>query len=123
MPIYEYECKECETVTEDMCSYAEREVPITCECGGEAGIIFSATSFKPSVGGAHGGRLIAPDVGPMSKSSRSYQKKMDDENSTYAGPGQHGSMTANQREVFKQRQKQMDTGKTNFTETTSEVKV
>jgi len=32
-------------------------------------------------------------------------------------------MTANQREVFKQRQKQMDTGKTNFTETTSEVKV
>ena len=106
-----------------MCSFSERETPIDCEsCGTRAEIIFSASSFKASIGGAHGGRLIAPDVGPNSKTSKAYQKKMDDANSVYAGPGQHGSMTTNQREIFKQKQEKMDQGKTNFT-TKTEVKV
>ena len=121
--MYEYKCTKCEVITDELCSYSEREEPTTCEaCGSEARIIFSASSFKPSIDGAHGGRLIAPDVGPNSKTSKAYQKKMDDQNSVYAGPGQHGSMTANQRAVFKQKKEQMDQGKTNFT-TSTEVKV
>jgi len=122
--MYEYKCTKCEVITDELCSYSEREVPTTCEaCGSEARIIFSASSFKPSIDGAHGGRLIAPDVGPMSTTSKAYEKKMDDSVSVYAGPGQHGSMTANQREVYKQRKESLDKGQTNFTDTNTEVKV
>tara|TARA_B110000285_G_scaffold106846_1_gene121556 strand:+ start:64 stop:417 length:354 start_codon:yes stop_codon:yes gene_type:complete len=116
MPIYEYKCTKCEEISTDMCSYTERETPIDCdECGSKAEIIFSAVAFKPSVGGAHAGRLIAPDVGPNSTKSRAYQKKMDDSVSTYAGPGQHGSMTAKGRKEFALKQIGMDAGQTKFT--------
>ena len=121
--MYNYECDACGSEEDHLLSYDERETTtFPCECGGVKTYGISTVSFVPG-GGGHVRRLIAPDVGPLSKSSIAYEKKMDDKNSNYAGPGQHGSMTANQREVFKQRQKQMDTGKTNFTETTSEVKV
>lgn len=120
--MYNYKCDHCGSEEDHLMSYDERETSFPCECGHEKTYGISPVKFKPG-GGGHAKRIIAPDVGPNSKTSRAYQKKMDDANSTYAGPGQHGSMTANQREVFKQRQKQMDTGKTNFTKTETEVKV
>ena len=120
--MYNYKCDTCGSQEDHLMSYDERKTTFPCECGDVKYYGISPVKFKPG-GGGHAKRIIAPDVGPMSKSSRSFEKKMDDENSQFYAPGMHGSMTANQREVFKQRQKQMDTGKTNFTKTDTEVKV
>lgn len=115
MPIYEYQCAVCKSVETSLVSYEERNTPVSCECGGTARFIMSAPAFKPSIGGAHRRQAIAPDVGPLSKTTKAYQKKQDDENSSFYGPGQHGSMTSAQRKTFKQTDIEMKQGKSDFT--------
>jgi len=52
--IYEYKCKDCELVFEEMRPMADRREPIDCPaCSGEGEYKISTPSFKTS-GGGHG---------------------------------------------------------------------
>ncbi len=61
-------------------------------------------------------RLTPPDVGPLSKKTRAYEKQQDDKHSTYYAPDKtfgQGSVAK-----FKETQRKMaqaEAGKTNFT--------
>ena len=116
MPIYNYECEKCGNSEDHMLSYDDRETElIECEeCQTPLSYTFSACAFKPSVGGAHGGRLIAPDVGPLSKTTKAYQKKMDDKNSQFYAPGMHGSMSSDGRKDFNRKAREMANGNGNL---------
>jgi len=41
MPLYEYKCLNCGTITDKVRSFAEIQRPVTCECGGSARKIIS----------------------------------------------------------------------------------
>tara|TARA_R110001592_G_scaffold240122_2_gene500126 strand:- start:915 stop:1265 length:351 start_codon:yes stop_codon:yes gene_type:complete len=115
MPIYTYTCSSCGENEDHLVSYEKRTDDQDCNCGQKMKYEFSACAFKPSVGGAHKGRLIAPDVGPLSKKSKAWQKKMDDKNSQFYAPGMHGSMTASGRKDFNYKAREMAKGNGNFT--------
>ena len=60
-------------------------------------------------------RIIAPDVGPLSKKSKAYQKKKDDENSKYYAPHQtFGTSGVNGFKGRQTKREQMKKGQTNF---------
>ena len=116
MPIYQFDCTGCGQSTDTLMKYNEREAGITCECGEHAVPVMTTCAIKPSVGGAHRGRITPPDVGPLSKKSRAYQKKKDDENSKFYAPDQTfgvGGVNGFKERTIKQ--KQMKKGQTNFT--------
>ena len=116
MPIYQFDCTGCGQSTDALMKYSERETGITCDCGSHADAVITACQIKPSLGGAHKGRISPPDVGPLSKTTKAYQKQQDDKHSKYYAPDQ----TFGQGSVkkFKETQRkagQMRNGKTNFT--------
>lgn len=41
MPLYEYECPDCEEITEDFRQISDRAQPMECKCGGLAEKIIS----------------------------------------------------------------------------------
>ena len=96
--------------------YSERAAGLTCDCGEHMEPVITTCMIKPSLGGAHGGRITPPDVGPLSKKSRAYQKKKDDENSKFYSPdktfGTGGVNGFKERQI---KQNEMKQGKTNFT--------
>jgi putative FmdB family regulatory protein len=52
MPIYEYRCESCDTVTEKMRKVKEKDDPLECpECGGDTQKCVSASSFQLKGGG------------------------------------------------------------------------
>lgn len=110
MPIYEYACADCNTWTELLRTYEERNDQVVCECGGDM-----VYKLSPPILKGHK-RITPPSVGPMTKGSRAYEKKRDDENSKYYAPGDTfgtGGVAG-----FKKRQEvkaQMDQGQTRFT--------
>lgn len=114
MPIYNYTCESCGREEDNLMTYEERLTEFDCECGEKMVYEISAVTFVPG-GGGHPRRAIAPDVGPNSKTSKAYQKKMDDQHSRYYAPGMSQSMTSKQRTKFNATQADMKKGKTDFT--------
>jgi len=52
MPIYEYKCKGCQSLTEKLRKYEKADDPVKCEaCKGEATRVISQTSFVLKGGG------------------------------------------------------------------------
>jgi len=45
MPIYEYQCSECNKVTEDFTTISENKKELKCECGSPAKRIISGSTF------------------------------------------------------------------------------
>ena len=116
MPIYQFDCTECGKSTDTLMKYNEREAGITCHCGSHADAVMTACALRPSIGGAHGGRLSPPDVGPLSKKTKAYQKKKDDENSKFYAPDQtFGQGSIKKFKETQRKEGQMQSGKTNFT--------
>ena len=115
MPIYKFDCTVCGESKDNLMKYSERAAGLTCDCGSHMEPVITACHFKPSLGGAHGGRLTPPDVGPLSKTTKAYQKQQDDKHSKYYAPDQtfgQGSVA----KFNKTQQKKVDAGngKTNF---------
>ena len=116
MPVYQFDCTGCGESTDVLMKYSEREAGITCDCGSHAGAVITACQIKPSLGGAHKGRIMAPDVGPLSKKTKAYQKKKDDENSKFYAPDQtFGTGGVNGFKARQIKRNEMKQGKTNFT--------
>ena len=112
MPVYQFDCTGCGESTDILMKYSEREEGITCDCGSHADAVITACRIKTS-GMA---RLTPPDVGPLSKKSRAYQKKKDDENSKFYAPDQtFGQGSLNKFKETKRRMVEADKGKTDFT--------
>ena len=94
--------------------YEEMAKGLTCECKGHMGNVIRAPAIIKDFGSGPQRRAMAPDVGPLSKQSRAYEKKTDDENSHFYKPGSDLSMTSTQRASYKKKAKGMESGKTNF---------
>ena len=61
-------------------------------------------------------RIMPPDVGPLSKKSKAYQKQQDDKHSKYYAPDQtFGQGSVNKFKETKRRMVDADKGKTDFT--------
>lgn len=114
MPLYTYLCRSCEESEDHINKYEDRLTEYSCDCGEVRTYILKPCSFIPG-GGGHKRRITAPDVGPLSKQSRAYEKKRDDENSHFYQPGTDLAMTSKQRKEYKAKLGQMEQGKTNFT--------
>ena len=97
--------------------YSEREAGLNCECGSNMEPVITACHIKPSLGGAHKGRITPPDVGPLSKKTKAYQKKKDDENIVNSmRPDQtFGQGSLKKFKETQSKAKAMLQGKTNFT--------
>jgi len=119
MPFYEMHCQneECLHSEDFLMKWEEMKAGVNCpECGSEMKNKIRPVMFKPC-GGRNKHRIIAPDVGPNSKKSRAYQKKMDEANSleAYKPGGTFGTGGIN---GFKERQvkaEKLSKGETNFT--------
>lgn len=58
MPIYEYECRDCQAIIEEWRSIAERRTAPACRCGGETRLILSSSSPALFFQEGGGGRMI-----------------------------------------------------------------
>ena len=114
MPIYDLYCQSCGFQKEEMMKYEDMKAGVSCECGGNMKNRISAPMMIKDFGSGPQRRAMAPDVGPLSKQSRAYEKKRDDENSHFYKPGSDLSMTSAQRKRFKSTTKGLEEGKTNF---------
>ena len=112
MPIYQFDCNSCGETKDALMKYEEREQGLNCECGSHMDAVLTTCRIKVS----GSGRITPPDVGPMSKTSKAYQKKQDDENSKFYAPdktfGDGGLKGHKARQI---KHKEMKKGKTNFT--------
>ena len=97
-----------------MMKYDEMKAGVSCKCGGTMSNRISAPMMIKDFGSGPQKRAMAPDVGPLSKQSRAYEKKQDDENSHFYKPGSDLSMTSVQRKEYKTKAEGMESGKTNF---------
>ena len=92
--------------------YSEREAGITCDCGSHADAVITACRIKT----AGMARITPPDVGPLSKKSKAYQKQQDDNRSKYYAPDQtFGQGSVNKFKETKRRESEALKGKTDFT--------
>ena len=112
MPIYQFDCTGCGQSTDTLMKYNEREAGITCDCGSHADAVITACRIKT----AGMARITPPDVGPLSKKSRAFQKKKDDENSKFYAPDQtFGQGSVKKFTKMKDKQYEMSKGKSKFT--------
>ena len=112
MPIYQFNCTGCGESTDTLMKYSEREAGITCDCGSHADAVITACRIKTS-GMA---RITPPDVGPLSKKSKAYQKQQDDKHSKYYAPDQtFGQGSVNKFKETQSKELASRKGKTNFT--------
>ena len=107
-------CHKCGVQKDERMKYEEMKAGVTCECGEEMKNQICPSRIKGTSSDRH---IMAPDVGPNSKKSKAYEKKMDDEASmdihkpggTFGSGGVKGWKN---REIKKQ---EMEAGKQNFT--------
>jgi putative FmdB family regulatory protein len=95
MPMFEYVCKDCNHITESLCKIHERQVPVACElCAGVSFFKISAPAGLKGLPNDEGGyRHISgktgkwkSGIGTGDKSTKAYQKQMDDSVSTFYHP-------------------------------------
>ena len=98
--------------------YSEREAGITCDCGSHADAVMTACNIKPSLGGAHAGKMSKAKipVGPLNPKTKAYQKKNDEANSKFYSPDQtFGQGSVKKYNELKVKQAQALHGKSDFT--------
>ena len=112
MPVYQFDCTGCGQSTDTLMKYSEREAGITCDCGSHADAVITVCQIKVS-GMA---RIAPPDVGPLSKKTKAYQKQQDDKHSKYYAPDQtFGQGSVKKFKETKRKEAEALKGKTNFT--------
>ena len=56
MPIYEYQCEDCDSVFDELRKADDREKPISCpECGGKGRVLISGFAQSSRTSGPAGG--------------------------------------------------------------------
>ena len=119
MPYYTMNCQkaDCQHQEDVLMKYDEMKAGVDCpECGDKMLNQICAPLMINDFGSGPRKRAIAPHVGPNTKGTKAYEKKMDDENSldAYKPSGTFGTGGT---KGFAERQtkiEQMDKGKTDF---------
>lgn len=119
MPYYEMNCQkaECQHSETMLMKYDEMKAGVECpECSTEMRNHVCAAMVK-DFGSGPQKRIMAPDVGPNTKGTRAWEKKMDDANSheTHKPGGTFGTGGLRGYRERQAKLKQMDEGKIDFT--------
>ena len=113
MPIYELHCQSCGVQKDELMKYDDMKSGVTCECGGSMRNVIC----PPAIMGSSNKKFVMkPNVGPMAKDTKAYQKKHDEEGSldcykpggTFGGSGNKSFKEVNKRKGEAMR------GKTDF---------